>query len=172
MYKSYQDGIVEGTESFAMSAVISENVLYLALWALAGYLLWPVWLPNGIPLLTAVWALLVVVIQVVLKKHNCSGCYYYGKMCHLGWGKISAAMFEQDCGNMETGKKLTLFYIVSPPVILLTSLIFAVLASPGRVYWTGLILYIVLNAISFPIRKKGCGVCRMRKVCPGSAAKN
>ncbi|MCJ7484344.1 MAG: hypothetical protein MUO31_15450 [Thermodesulfovibrionales bacterium] len=172
MYKCYQDNITAGEESFPLSQVIAENLFYLAMWVLTGYLLWPIWTPFGLPLLTIIWAILVVIIQVLLKKHNCSGCYYYDKGCHLGWGKISAAMFKQDSGNPKIGVKLSFFYILPPPLITLTALAFAIIKSPSWVYWFMLALFVILNAASFPVRKKGCGSCAMREVCPGSASKN
>ncbi len=172
MYKCYQDNIVSGKESFPLSSIIGENLLYISIWLLAGYLLWPIWILFGVPILTIIWGLLVVVIQILLKKHNCSGCYYYDKLCHLGWGKISSAMFEQNSGNLQTGIKLSLFYIIPPPLIFLTSLVFAIIKNPTWDYWMILILFTILNVISFPIRKKGCSLCTMRKVCIGSAVKN
>ena len=92
MYKCYQDNIIDGEESFSFSWIILENLFYLVIWVMAGYLLWPIWKPFNIPVLTILWAILVVIIQILLKKHNCSGCYYYDKSCHLGWGKISSAL--------------------------------------------------------------------------------
>ncbi|MCD6564543.1 MAG: hypothetical protein J7K53_01230 [Bacteroidales bacterium] len=172
MYKCYQDKIVPGKESFSLVWIISENLLYLTTWILAGYLIWQLWMPFGLPLLTIIWAVLVVVVQILLKKHNCSGCYYYGKLCHLGWGKIASALFKQDSGNPKTGIKLSLFYIVPPPVIFVTALIFAIIKSPVWVYWFVLVLFLIINAISFPVRKKGCSLCAMREACPGSAAKS
>ena len=171
MYERYQGKIVSGTDSFSLSWIIGENLLYLITWVLAGYLLWPLWKPSGLPLLTIIWAVLVVVIQILLKKHNCSGCYYYDKRCHLGWGRISSAMFKKDSGDPKVGMKLTLFYIL-PPVIFVTALIFAIIRSPVWVYWFILVLFIILNVVSFPIRKKGCSLCAMREACPGSAAKS
>lgn len=172
MYKCYQDSIVVGKESFPFYRIIGENLLHLTTWVLAGYLLWPLWLPLGLPLLTIIWALLVIIIQILLKKHNCSGCYYYGKLCHLGWGKISAAMFKPDSGNAKTGMKLSFFYILPPPLIFLTALVFAITKSPAWVYWFVWALFIILNVLSFPVRKNGCGLCAMREACPGSAAKS
>ena len=170
MYKCYQDNIVAGNESFPMSSIIGENILYLVIWALSGYLLWPIWKLFDLPMLTIIWVVLVVVIQILLKKHNCSGCYYYDKLCHLGWGKISSAMFKQDSGDPKMGMKLSFFYILPPPLIFLTSLIFAIIKSPTWAYWIILALFTILNVASFPIRKKGCSLCAMREVCPGSAA--
>jgi hypothetical protein len=172
MYKCYQDNIVAGDESFPLSWVIGENLLYLTMWVLTGYLLWPLWTPFGLPLLAIVWAILVVIFQILLKKHNCSGCYYYGKLCHLGWGKIAAAMFKPDSGNAKIGVKLAFFYILPPPLVSLTALAFAIIKNPAWVYWFVLVLFVILNAASFPVRKKGCGLCAMREVCPGSAAKS
>ena len=172
MYNCYKDNIVDGNESFPLSWIIGENLVYLAIWVLAGYLLWPIWTLFGLPILTIIWAVLVVVIQILLKKHNCSGCYYYDKLCHLGWGKISSAMFKQDSGDPKMGMKLSFFYILPPPLIFLTSLIFAIIKSPTWAYWIILALFTILNVVSFPIRKEGCSLCAMREVCPGSAAKS
>lgn len=172
MYKGYQDNIVAGAELFSPLWIIGENLLHLTMWVLAGYLIWPIWTPLGLPLFTIIWAALVVVAQILLKKHNCSGCYYYDKLCHLGWGKISSVMFKQDSGNPKTGIKLSLFYIIPPPVIFLTSLIFAILKSPIWVYWFILVLFVILNVASFPVRKKSCSFCTIRESCPGSAAKS
>jgi hypothetical protein len=171
MYKCYQDKIVSGTESFPLYQIILENILGISMWVIAGYLLWPVWTPGGLPILTIIWIMLVSVIQILLKKHNCSGCYYYDKMCHLGWGKISSAMFKQDSGNPKTGLKLSLFYIIPPPVILIAALISGITNKPAIIYWLFLILFFILNIVSFPVRKNGCGLCAMREVCPGSAVK-
>lgn len=171
MYKCYQNNIISGAESFSLSWIIGENLLYLVIWLLAGYLLWPVWILFSLPLLTIIWAALVVVAQFLLKRHNCSGCYYYDKLCHLGWGKVSSAMFKQDSGNPKTGIKLSLFYIAPPPLIFLTSLTFAIIKNPIWIYWFILALFIILNVVAFPIRKKGCSLCVMRKACSGSTAK-
>lgn len=70
MYKCYQSNIVNGTESFSLPWIITENFLQLGMWILGGCLLWPVVSVYGWPLLTILWAVLVVVVQVLLKKHN------------------------------------------------------------------------------------------------------
>ncbi len=169
MYKCYHDKIVTGKESFPLSWIIGENLLYLAMWGIAGFLFWPICLLYDYPLLTILWAITVIVIQILLKKHNCGGCFYYGKSCHLGWGKLSALMFKQDSGDPEIGKKLSLFYILSPPLTIFASFVYTVYQRPSNFYWGALAAYIVLNIIAFLLREKGRKHCAMREACPGSA---
>ncbi len=171
MYLKYEKGLTQGREEFSAIWIISENLLYLLMWTLAGYLLWPLWQPSGWPVIGILWIVLVLVVQVLLKKHNCSGCYYYDKWCHLGWGKLSSLLFKQNSGSLELGLKLSLFYIITPPAVTILSIAYAFIKHQGLIYWAAIGLYLVLNIITFPIRKHGCGQCRMRRVCPGSASK-
>ncbi len=171
MYPIYADGLVAGREEFPVAWVLAENTFYLAIWALGAFLLWPVWRLHDVSLLGWTWILLVVVIQILLKKHNCTGCVYYDKRCHLGWGKLAARLFDRDSGNPATGQRLALFYVLSPPLILLTSLVHGLLNGAGGMYWVALALFVFLNAVTFPVRRSGCSRCKMRKVCPGSAAR-
>lgn len=171
MYPCYENKLVPGSESASWFRIIAENLLFLSIWTLAGFLLAPLWSPMGIPILAIAWAILVLVIQILLKKHNCSGCHYYGKRCHLGWGKLSSALYKQDSGDPETGKKLTLFYIVSPPTILILSLLYALLFHAGWTYGFMILAFVLLNGLTFPIRIQSCGRCSMREICPGSAVK-
>jgi hypothetical protein len=171
MYNCYREGIAtERREAFPLSWIACENLLYLSTWLVGGLLLWPVrWF--GWPVATVVWAGIVVLAQVLLKKHNCSGCFYYGKSCHLGWGKLAAWLFEQDSGDFKTGQRLSLFYILAPPIILLAAILVGIFMKVGVAHWVLLGVYVALNAVSFPIRTKGCQLCAMRSVCPGSACK-
>jgi hypothetical protein len=172
MYDSYRDRLAPCfRESFPLPWIVGENLLYLLTWGTAGWILWPIgW--SGWPVATIAWAALVVVVQVLLKKHNCSGCHYYGRSCHLGWGRLAARMFPQDSGNPRAGKLLGLvFYAFSPPVVLLAGILAGLGLEPGISHWVAVGVYVALNAASFPVRKKGCAVCAMREVCPGSAAR-
>jgi hypothetical protein len=171
MYACYQNGIAaDRRESFSATTMLAENALYLATWIIAGWLLVPLRV-HGIPIATLAWAAVVAVVQALLKKHNCSGCYYYGKLCHLGWGKLSAWMFPRDSGDVRMGMRLSLFYVVSPPLLLMSGVMIGVFLRVGVLHWILLATYVALNIVTFPVRIRGCRVCAMRLVCPGSAAK-
>ena len=152
MYPCYRNKIApERRETFPASWIVLENLLHLSTWVVAGMLLWPVrWL--GWPVATIAWAALVVAVQVLLKKHNCSGCYYYAKRCHLGWGVLAARLFPEDSGNPEAGMRLSLFYVVGPPLILVASVLIGVLQPVATAHWPLLGAYVALNAVFFPVR--------------------
>ena len=67
--------------------------------------------------------------------------------------------------------KLSLFYIITPPLFLVAGILIGIFFDVNPSYWGIVIAYVVLNALAFPIRAKGCKVCAMRLVCPGSAVK-
>ncbi len=171
MYPQYRDRLAPTfRESFPTSWIVAENLLYLSTWVAAGWLVWPLqW--QGWPVATLAWTAVVLVFQVLLKKHNCSGCHYYGKSCHLGWGRLASRLFKPDCGDPRTGMRLALFYVLSPPLFLIAGILIGVFADVGTLHWAILAGYVVLNAVSFPVRLKGCRACAMRLVCAGSAAK-
>ena len=83
-----------------------------------------------------------------------------------GWDFVIAL-----AGNPNTGMRLSLFYIISPPVFLISGIFIGAFLDVGIWHWVVLGFYVLLNVVSFPVRMKGCGLCAMRMVCPGSAAK-
>jgi hypothetical protein len=171
MYPCYRDRIeAERQEEFPLPWIVAENLLHLSTWLVAGSLLWPIRV-LGWPLAAIAWAALVVFVQILLKKHNCSGCYYYGKSCHLGWGRLSAWLFKQDSGDEKTGERLSLFYVLSPPIILVAAILVGIFIGGGAPHWALLGAYVALNAVTFPVRSSGCARCAMRSACAGSAAK-
>ena len=171
MYPEYQGKLApEFREAYPMSRVLGENLLYISSWILAGALVWPLQV-KGWPLLTLLWAAVILGTQVLLKKHICSGCYYYGKTCHLGWGKLAAYMFPKDSGNLLLGTRLTLVYVLSPPIFLALALLIGWWLHPGMWHWVFLSVYVVLTILTFPVRKKGCAECALREICPGSAVR-
>lgn len=172
MYELYKNELAEGRESFPAGTIVKENLIYIANWVVAGALLWPVQM-GGWPVAAIGWASFVLIVQLLLKKHFCSGCCYYGKSCHLGWGRISSALCARDSGNPKAGMALAVpMYLLSPVLVLGAGVAIGLLVPVAPVHWVLTGVFVALNAVSFPLRKQGCSQCRMRKVCPGSAARS
>lgn len=161
----------QGIENFPMRAVVLANlamVAWIALGTIACWFLAPL----------AAWIYLAVAVSmvwVVLRRLVCVNCYYYGKWCGTGWGKLSAVFFRQ--GNINSfkgsiGVKLApmTYGLLSliPLVLVIVSLVQAVTIAKVIV----LVLLLAMSVYSgFISRLKSCFGCKMRLMCPGSTAK-
>ena len=167
--KLYQGGIEEAKKSYA----IFENVLFIILIAMGFLGMYPLSV-SGFPFISILYLLFAVIMLVfVLRKHLCTGCYYYDQWCHCGWGKLSSAMFKKDSGNQELGGKLaglTWGIIMSLPIIGMLAVIIMgkTPLTDELIFFVPFIILIVINGI---LHKKDCGKCKMRFVCSGSGAK-
>jgi hypothetical protein len=162
----------EGLEEYPRSTVIAGNLImlgWIALGTVACYFL------NRI----AAWIFLAVallLVFIVLRKLVCTNCYYYGKWCATGWGKLSALMFKK--GNIETfndsvGVKL------APAIYGLLTLLPLVLGTIAAVRHFSVVKPIVLAALLLLgfysgtlSRRKSCAQCKMSHYCSGSAVKS
>lgn len=122
-------------------------------------------------------AFAIIMVGVVLRRLVCVDCYYYGKWCATGWGKLSALMFakgdERRFGS-GLGQRLapiTYGLLIAVPVVFIATSFFA----DHEPLLSRIIVLVLLLAVSFYSgsisRKKTCSLCKMRLVCAGSAVK-
>jgi len=117
----------------------------------------------------------LVMIYVVLRRLVCTRCYYYGKRCGAGWGRLAAVMFSRrrpEEFNENAGIRLA--PAVYGLVMLLPLGALGVLLARGATT-SLLVLLAVILGIGFysagPGRKRACAACKMRLFCKGSMAK-
>ncbi|NQT29097.1 MAG: hypothetical protein HQ596_00850 [Candidatus Saganbacteria bacterium] len=165
----YEKGIEQADRSYA----IFENILFV-ITLLTGYsAMTPVRL-YGIPIVSLLYMLfLLVMLLLVLRKHLCTNCYYYGKWCHCGWGKLSAAIYKRNSGNQALGGKLGLLtwgtFMALPIFVMIAIVIFdKSMFMRELLYFIPFVILVIINML---MHKKDCEECKMRFTCPGSAAK-
>ena len=160
----------QGLEEYPIRYVVTGN-LAIALWiGLGTFISWTFHPIAG-------WLYLifaVVMVVFVLRKLLCTNCYYYGKRCSMGWGKVSAWLFKKgrikhfNKGSSQSFGIATYNILTIVPVILIiVSMVLdfeiikvAALALFLTAYfWKGKVVY-----------KKACSQCKMRFVCRLSAA--
>ncbi|HEY42097.1 MAG TPA: hypothetical protein G4O18_09640 [Dehalococcoidia bacterium] len=161
----------QGIESYPKRTVVVANlamVTWVALGTVACWFLAPI----------VAWiylAVAVVMVWVVLRRLVCVDCYYYGKWCGTGWGKLSAMLFKQ--GNIECfatgiGVKLAplTYGLLSliPLVLIIIGLVQEVTAA--RIVVLVLLLFMAVYS-GYISRRNSCVGCKMRLMCPGSTAK-
>ena len=158
-----------GKESFPVWWIALENIGFLLNWGIGFFLLLP-FRYNGIAIVSWLYLAILIIVQILLKKYNCTVCYYYGKWCHLGWGKFTVLFFKKDSGNQETGMKLAISYILQLPVILIAAIAAGFLYDFKTVNIVLLIIFVIINVLQGAFRKSSCKVCKARFICSGSAA--
>ncbi|MCK4545763.1 hypothetical protein KAU43_09515 [candidate division WOR-3 bacterium] len=161
----------DGNEEFSKFIIILGNILMLLWIALGTISCW--FLSPLIALLYMLFAL--IMIFVVLRKMVCVNCYYYGKWCAMGWGKLSAIFFRKgDVGKFSSSIGIKLAP-VTYGLLTLIPLILIVISLVRGFSIFKVVLLILLLFISFYSgsinRKKTCAKCKMRIICPGSAVK-
>jgi len=160
----------QGLEQHPKATITLANVA-MAIWIASGAA--ACWFLH--PIIAWVYlAVAPITVGVVLRKLVCTNCYYYGKWCGTGWGKLAALFFKE--GEMErfgksTGVKL------APAVYGLLSLIPLVLIVVSIVQEFSVAKIIVLAVLllvsvysAFLSRRKGCTNCKMKLACPGSVS--
>ena len=167
MEKLYENGLEEHPKSIA----VIGNVIML-LWISLGTV--ACWFFN--PIVAGVYlAFAVVMVFIVLRKLVCTNCYYYGKWCPIGWGKLSALFFRK--GSIEKfstgiGVKLAPLTYGLLTLIPLVLIIISIIREFTVVKAAVLVLLILVSIYSGAVsRKNSCMKCKMRLICPGCAVK-
>ncbi|MBL7136580.1 MAG: hypothetical protein ISS81_08345 [Candidatus Marinimicrobia bacterium] len=161
----------EGLEETSLTNIILVNILmilWIALGTIACWYLSPLasWIYLGFAIIT---------VYIVLRKLVCANCYYYDKLCYIGWGKISALFFKK--GDIEKfdsniGIKLA---PVTYGLLTLAPLVLIIVSIFQQFSIDKIIVFSLLLLISFYSggisRRKACENCKMKLICPGCAVK-
>jgi len=167
--KLYENGL----ENYSKVTVVLTNVLLILWFEFAAYGMSALKLAE-LPVVSIVYLLFAAVMLLfVLRKHLCTHCYYYNKLCGTGWGKLSSLLFEEKSGNYQLGVKLagltwgllTIIPIIAIPIAIFLHKEFL---TAGII---SLIGFLAITAANLFGRKKGCAQCKMRYICKASAAK-
>ena len=128
---------------------------------------------NNIPIVSIIYIVFISIMLIfVLRKYLCTHCFYYGKVCCTGWGKLAACLFKQNSGNYELGGKLAGVTWMLAMFLPLIGMVIALILNWFSITITLLlVVFIILSVVNFFIHKESCVKCKMRFICPGSVAK-
>ncbi len=158
----------EGFNEYPLVYVIFQNIFFVFYFGIGFWGMWELKV-FGFPLFSFFYAVFLIVMLIfVLRRELCTNCYYYGKRCSTGWGKLSSFMFKKGTGNYKLGVKLagitwgfaSLFPVLGIIVVLVINFSFKNLIL--------LLLFVSLTLINILIHKESCKRCKMRFICPAS----
>jgi hypothetical protein len=154
-------------ENYPFWTVFFSNFVSLAIYSIGACILYQIGL---------IWLILYLIFIGILEfrliKGHCANCYYYGKICAFGKGKISNIFFKKGDVNKFCKKQMTWKDILPDFMVSLIPIIIAITLLILRFDWTILILAIVLFLLAFTgngfVRGSlACKYCKQRKLgCP------
>lgn len=162
----------KGIEKSSFGYVILENILILGNVLVGFWGMYSIKIFN-LPVLSIIYATFILyMLTFALRKHLCTQCFYYGKTCHCGWGRLASGLYEQNLGNQKKGGKMagaTWATLMLVPIIAITIKLILNFSNSLLFF---LIAFVVLVIINLGLHVKDCKECKMKNCCPGSAAKD
>jgi hypothetical protein len=90
-----------------------------------------------------------VFMETKLYRTGCVNCYYYGKLCGFGKGKICASLFSKGDPKKFNERKLTWWDMLPDLLLLVIPLTGGIITLLIGFHWTILVAIIVLVFLSF-----------------------
>ncbi|MGC9517095.1 MAG: hypothetical protein ACP5C3_05270 [Methanomicrobiales archaeon] len=154
-------------ENYPFKIVFLSNLLTLSIYIIGTYILYN---------LTIIFALLYLIyalfLEIRLLKKSCVNCYYYGKICGFGKGRLSYIFFKKGDNSKFSLSKIGWKDMIPDLMIILLPLIGGIFILIFNFSWIILLLILALLALSTVgnavIRGNfACKYCKQRKLgCP------
>ncbi|MFC2009779.1 hypothetical protein ACFLT6_00020 [Chloroflexota bacterium] len=154
-------------EKYPCRIVLFTGFFSLAVYGLGAFLMYwlgLVWL--GLYILYVIW------LELRLLKTSCVKCYYYGKICAFGKGKLSSLLFNQQTPGSLAEEKITWKHLIPDMLVAFIPVVAGVIRL--IIYFELIILGVVVLLLFFSSLGSGflrgnlaCRYCRQRETgCP------
>ncbi|MFA5269094.1 MAG: hypothetical protein WC379_14090 [Methanoregula sp.] len=154
-------------ENYPLWMVFVSNLVSLLIYGIGGYILFR----FGIIWVVA-YLIFILVFEFRLISRHCTDCYYYGRTCAFGKGRLSALFFKKGSPEKFTGMTITWKEIVPDFLLFIIPVLAGILLLIQGYTWTILILVITLLLLGFAgnalVRGQlACKYCKQREIgCP------
>lgn len=156
-----------GYESFPLWIVFLSNFVSLSIYAVGACIL------AGFGFLFSILYLVYCVwIELMVLKRSCVNCYYYGRFCGLGRGRLCSLFFKKGDPKKFTDRKISWADLLPDFMVSLLPLVGGLILLVRDFSWLTLALLVVLVVLSFAgnavVRGSfACKYCKQRELgCP------
>lgn len=154
-------------ENYPFCVVFLSSLVSIAIYLIGAFIIYQVGFIWLILYLAFIGAL-----EFRLLKGHCVNCYYYGKTCAFGKGRISSIFFKKGDEKKFCNISITWKDMVADFMVSLIPLIIGIILLIRKFNWVMLLLLIMLFILTFAgnalIRGKlACKYCKQREIgCP------
>lgn len=154
-------------ENYPGCIVFFSNFVLIAIYLIGAFIIYQIGL---------IWLVLyltfILILEFRLIKGHCVNCYYYGKTCAFGKGRISSLFFKK--GNTKDFCKMQITWknLIPDFMVSFIPIIIGIILLIARFRWIILILVIVLFLLTsagngFVRSSLACKYCKQRAIgCP------
>ena len=156
-----------GYEQYPTGIVIASNLLSFFMYLIGAFLVYQV----GI-----IWVMLylffIILLEFRLLGGHCVDCYYYGKTCAFGKGRLSCMVFPKGMPERFSRKKISWKDILPDFLVFIIPVIAGIALLVTEFRWLILILVIVLLILgffgnAFVRGQLACKYCKQKEIgCP------
>jgi len=154
-------------DEFPLSLVLFCIVVNISIYIVGAYLI----APLG-KIFVALYLLYCLWMEIRVLIMSCRDCYYYGKLCAFGKGKICSLLFKKGSPERFKRKKITWINLMPDFLVSLIPLVIGGFYLVQSFTWLRLSFILVLVIIAFPVTgfvrgSISCKFCRQKEIgCP------
>lgn len=154
-------------ENYPWWIVGLSNLVSLSIYIIGAYIL----LGLGL-IFTMLYLFYCFILEIRLLKDGCVNCYYYGKVCGFGKGKLSALFFKKGYPSQFSQREISWKDMIPDMMVSIFPLIGGIILLIYDFSWITLFLMVVLVILSLAGNAlvRGfltCSRCKQRELgCP------
>lgn len=154
-------------ENYPHCIIFVSNLFSLTLYLIGAFIIFQIGL-----ICLAIYLLYILWLETNVMRKSCVNCFYYGKYCAFGKGKLAALFFKR--GNPENfiKRQITWKTMIPDALVALVPLVVGVVLLIKNFSWFILILMILLAALTtagngFIRGSLACKFCKQKELgCP------
>ena len=154
-------------EKFPIWIPLLANVVALSIYAIGAYIL------AGLTIILSILYLLYCLwVEIGVLRGSCVHCYYYGKVCGLGKGKLCSLFFKKGDPQRFIEKEISWYHMLPDFMVSIIPLVGGIVLLVSDFSWLILALLVILAMLSTGgnavIRGSfACKYCKQREIgCP------
>lgn len=150
------------TQLVALAILLSLSTYAIGAYILAGFGLW----------VAILYLLYCLAIELNVVRRSCVSCYYYGKVCCFGKGKLCALMFKKKEPRTFTERKITMLDLLPDMLVGVIPILGGIVLTVKDFSWlilalTGAVVVLSFGGTAVLRGRFACKYCKQRDLgCP------
>ena len=130
-------------ENYPIKIVFLSNLVSLSIYLIGANIVY------GLGLIyTSLYLIYCLFLEINLLKKGCVNCYYYGKICGFGKGKLSALFFKRGNSIKFSKRKLSWKDMIPDMMVFILPVIAGIIQIIFQFSWNIMVMMVILLVLS------------------------